>query len=76
MARMEHTETRGTVAEAVRAAIDESVGSLRTAATDSGIPLTTLHRKLQGDGDDFTVNQLRRLAAVTGKRPSEFGVDE
>jgi hypothetical protein len=72
---MEHTATGATVAEAVRAAINESVGSLRAAATEAGIPLTTLHRKLIGSGDGFTVAELRRLATATGKRPSDFGVD-
>jgi hypothetical protein len=73
---MEHTATETpTVSEAVRAAITDSVGSVRAAAIQSGIAYTTLDRRLRGDGSDFSVNELRRLAVVTDRRPSDFGVD-
>lgn len=70
---MEHTATQApTVSGQVRAAINASVGSVRAAAIGSGIPYTTLDRRLRGDGSDFTVAELRRLGEVTGHAASDF----
>lgn len=72
---MEHTATETpTVSQAVRAAINDSVGSVRAAAIQAGIPYTTLDRRLRGDGSDFTVAELRKLATVTGRSYSDFQV--
>lgn len=73
---MEHTATKApdTVAAAVRAAIKESLGSVRAAALHSNIPPTTLDRRLRGDGSDFTVSELRRLADATGRSAADFQV--
>jgi len=73
---MEHTATEPppTVAAVVRAAINETVGSVRAAALHANIAHTTLDRRLRGDGSDFTVAELRRLADATGRTPSDFQV--
>jgi hypothetical protein len=67
---MEHTETKP-IGEAVRDAINETVGSVRSAALQTGIPYTTLDRRLR-DGSQFTVAELNRLAELTGRLPSDF----
>lgn len=73
---MEHTATEAppTLAHTIRLAIEESVGSVRAAAKASGIAYTTLDRRLRGDGSDFTVAELRRLAAATNRPASDFKV--
>jgi predicted transcriptional regulator len=65
------TDTDLNLGEAVKKAILESdLGSVRAVAIEAAIPYTTLDRRLR-DGD-FTVAQLRRIAAVTGHNPSEW----
>ena len=59
------------VADAARDAIMSTIGSVNGAAKEAGIPYATLDRKLRGVSS-FTVSELRRLAAVTGKRTSDF----
>lgn len=55
------------VAERVAA----TLGSLNKAAQASGIAYATLHRKVKGHSS-FTVRELASLAAVTGRRVSDF----
>ena len=72
---MEHTATEPpTLAHTIRAAIHDTVGSIRAAAKHSGIPYTTLDRRLRGDGSDFTVAELRRLAQATNRTTADFQV--
>lgn len=70
----QHATEEATLAATVRAAIIESLGSIRAGSIQAGIPLTTLDRRLRGDGSDFTVAELKRLAAATGRSTSDFGV--
>lgn len=72
---MEQTETP-TLAAVVRADAIDSVGSVRAAAIAAAIPYTTLDRRLRGDGSDFTVVELRRLSAVTGRDYSSYVAGE
>jgi len=59
------------VSEAARTAILETLGSVRAASTETGIPYTTLDRRLR-DGSQFTIAELNRLAAATGRDTSYF----
>ena len=68
---MENATTPHPATAAVRTAIAETVGSVRAAAIQSGIPYTTLDRRLRNP-DTFTVAELNRLAAVTDRTPSDF----
>lgn len=58
-------QTTDPVTAAVRAAIEESFPSIRQAAAASGIPYTTLDRRLRNG--DWTLAELRRLSAATDK---------
>lgn len=53
------------VAEAVKTALDEADITRRDAAVRSGIPLTTLQRRLNGQSP-FLVTELAVLATMTG----------
>lgn len=69
--RMEHRNPDDLTA-VVRADVMKVAGSVRAGATAAAIPYTTLDRRLRGDGSDFTVVELRRLAALTGRDYSAF----
>nr|WP_278101120.1 hypothetical protein [Microbacterium proteolyticum] len=51
------------VTDAVRTAIEDNFPSIRAAASASGIPYTTLDRRLR-DGS-WTLAELRKLSAAT-----------
>lgn len=53
------------IAASVRTAIQATLGSVRAAAKETGIPGTTLDRRLKHP-DTFTVGELQRLAHATG----------
>jgi len=59
------------LADTVRAAIKDTLGSVRAAAQETGIPYTTLDRRLK-NGSQFTVAELGRLAEVTGRTLTDF----
>lgn len=65
------TETSNEVAVKVKAALLDSGLSKLAAAEKTGIPYSTLNRKLGGHVE-FTFDELFRIASVTGVRPSEF----
>ena len=65
------TELRTEVALLVNAAKGEAEMTRTNLADATGIPYTTLGRKLNGHAD-FTFDELYRLAIALGKRPSDF----
>lgn len=58
----------GAVLEAIKAS---PIGSVNGAARMTGIPYTTLHRRLAGT-TSFTVSELNRIATLAGCKPSDF----
>lgn len=62
--RMEQTTSAG-IALVVAARMAEAKVSQRDAALATGIPLTTLHRRLTGQ-TSFTVSELDLLASLLG----------
>ncbi|MEQ6899240.1 helix-turn-helix domain-containing protein [Microbacterium sp. KR10-403] len=68
---MDHAEYDRTVGTNVHEAILESGLSVRGAADRSGIPYTTLDRKLKGLSS-FTVADLRRIGQITRRRADSF----
>ena len=68
---MEHLDTR--VAESLKAMLDEAGITVRVAAARTGIPLTTLHRKIVGPRrTSLTVTELADLAALLGVDASKI----
>lgn len=59
------------VADAVKAALSEAKITRREAASRSGIPLTTLERRLSGRSP-FDVNELYVLATMAGVKVSDL----
>lgn len=59
------------VADSALAAILATIGSVNGAAKRTGIPYTTLDRKLHGH-TSFTVRELHLVAQATGKRTAHF----
>ncbi|MAM53389.1 helix-turn-helix domain-containing protein [Microbacterium sp. UBA3394] len=59
------------VATLVLAAIGDAGLSKSKVADLSGIPYSTLNRKLMGRGE-FSFEELYLLAEATGRRPSDF----
>lgn len=68
--RMERTTSRA-IAEVVSQALTDSGKSLRDAATTTGIPLTTLSRRLTGNSS-FTVDEVDALACLLGLSVSQL----
>lgn len=60
-----------TVAQSVREAIEEAGSSVHATALDTGIPYTTLDRKLR-NGGKFTIEELGLLATALHKEPASF----
>lgn len=68
---MDNTADINPVGTAARQAIDSSVGSVREASIQTGIPYATLDRRLR-DGEQFKVSELRALGTITGRKPADF----
>lgn len=67
-----HMQTIQTeAAKAVEQAMAEAERSRKWTADKSGIAISTFTRKLAG-GSDFTIGELRRIAAVLGIHPSRL----
>jgi hypothetical protein len=60
---MDHVNPEQMLSDAVRDAIMSTLGSVRSAADRTGIPYTTLDRRLTRGG--WAVTELRRLSAAT-----------
>lgn len=71
MIQTDNAEYDQQVGQNVRAAFDEAGLSVNGASRESGIPYTSLDRKLKGLSS-FTVAELRRLGAITGRRLGDF----
>ena len=67
--------TTRTVAERVRAAMEEVGQNPKSLAEDSGVPRTTLIRRLTGNSS-FTLNEIDALAPHLGTTVSELLADE
>ena len=62
-----------TVARTITEAITRSGRSEASIARDTGIPLTSLRRKLAGQNNaSFTVGDLARIACLFDQNPSQF----
>lgn len=66
-----NTDTSKAVARAVSAALREAGIAQRDAASRTGIPTTTLSRRLTGHSP-FNLNELELLANLTGRTVSDF----
>ena len=65
------SDTSRSIAAAVSAALKEAGIAQRDAAARSGIPLTTLSRRLTGNSP-FTVTELAILADLCGLTVADF----
>ena len=63
-----HTEW---TARAVQEAIEDSSRSKMSLSDETGIPYSTLNRKLQANAE-FTFSELLLIAEALGVRPSQF----
>jgi lambda repressor-like predicted transcriptional regulator len=61
----------GETAEAVRAAIRDSGRSKQSISDETGIPYSTLNRKVQGK-TEFSFSELFLIAQAVGVHPSTF----
>jgi hypothetical protein len=52
--------------EYVAGRITTQGGTLRSVSEDTGIPLTTLHRRLRSQDMSFTLGELTRIADLLG----------
>ncbi|WP_167131962.1 hypothetical protein [Paramicrobacterium chengjingii] len=68
---MDNESYDGIVGKAVRSAFDAAGFSVRSAALATGIPYTTLDRKLEGH-TSFTVRELRAIAKATRRSTRSF----
>jgi len=66
------TDTARGIARAVAAALREAGVGNKDAAAQSGIPLSTLERRLSGRGKAFDVVELELLANLVGRDVSDF----
>ncbi len=67
---MDNVSYDATVAELVDGALKEAGESVRATAIATGIPYTTLDRKLKGA--PFHVNELRRIGQYLGRPTASF----
>lgn len=61
--RMEH---KPVIAEAIKKQMDTQKLSDRALAKATGIPATTLGRKMASGGESFTMLELKRISQVLG----------
>ena len=66
------TDTTSGIARTVSAALREAGIAQRDAAARTGIPLSTLSRRLTGVGKAFDVAELEAIANICGVRVSDF----
>lgn len=67
MSGMDSTKYSATVAKHVRAALEQSKKSVLAVSNETGIPHTTLTRRLTSpDMSPFTVTELSKIAVATG----------
>lgn len=72
---MEHSLAAATgFAAVVKGHLDRGGISQREAATRTGIPLTTLHRRLTG-ASPFSVNELLRIASLLDTTVSRLAIE-
>jgi len=64
-----HMDTTEATAERVRTHVDTAGITRRELSEGSGIPYTTLYRKLNGQSP-FTIPEIAAVAAVLGVQPS------
>ncbi|MGI5223242.1 helix-turn-helix domain-containing protein [Nocardia sp. CA-290969] len=70
-------QTSVAVGESVGRALDAADLSLRKAAAQTGIPYTTLHRKIKGHGKTgFTINELLNIAEALDMSLSQLLPEE
>lgn len=67
---MDNASYDAAVADQVATALQESGKSVRETALSTGIPYTTLDRKLKGA--PFHVNELRRIGLMLGRETASF----
>lgn len=68
---MEHTNNPEAVAETVRVALDTAGISLREVTRSTGIPNSTLSRRMTGNSS-FTLAEIYQIAGLLQVLPSEL----
>lgn len=69
VSHMEHPTTTTAaprLGEVIREAIEKAGHTVRSAALASGIPHSTLDRKIKAGGESFTFAELARIATILG----------
>lgn len=66
-----NTDTSRAVARAVSAALKEAGIAQRDAASRTGLPITTLSRRLTGNSP-FNIDELEIIADLLGRPVSDF----
>lgn len=66
------TTTEGALAQRVDTLRRAAGFTVAELARNSDIPLTTLQRRLLGDGDEFTVAELSRISQALNVTPASW----